>query len=116
MHETKEPEQPIEAMMVEALIANRLTDPEPLYRVVEWGRSYDSQHWLGVAPEQLNDDRLAQTLDAVAPQIEGLQAKVQAQIVRQCGVSLERNFYDLISLLFYTQADTPERSLPAGAS
>lgn len=95
--------------VVEALIANRLTDPEPLYRVVEWARTYDSQHWLGVAPEQLNDDRLAETLDAIAPHIEGVQAKVAAAIVRQCGVSLERIFYDLTSLLFYTQADTPER-------
>jgi len=95
--------------VVEALIANRLTDPEPLYRVVEWARTYDSQHWWGIAPEQLNDDRLAETLDAIAPHIEGLQAKVAAQIVRQCGVSLERIFYDLTSLLFYTQADTPER-------
>lgn len=95
--------------VVEALIANRLTDPEPLYRVVEWAQAYDSQSWLGIAPEQLNDDRLGETLDAIAPHIEGLQAKVAAEIVRQYGVSLDRIFYDLTSLLFYTQADTPER-------
>jgi len=95
--------------VVEALIANRLTDPEPLYRVVEWARTYDTPSWLGIAPEQLNDDRLAETLDAIAPHIEGLQAAVAAEIVRQCGVSLERIFYDLTSLLFYTQTDTPER-------
>lgn len=95
--------------VVEALILNRLTDPEPLYRVVEWARTYDTPSWLGIAPEQLNDDRLAETLDAIAPHIEGLQAAVAAEIVRQCGVSLERIFYDLTSLLFYTPTDTPER-------
>jgi hypothetical protein len=95
--------------VVEALILNRLTDAEPLYRVVEWARAYDTLDWLGIAPEQLNDDRLAETLDAVAPHIEGVQAKLAAEIVRQCGVSLERIFYDLTSLLFYTQTDTPEQ-------
>lgn len=39
----------------------------------------------------------------------GVQAKLAAEIVRQCGVSLERIFYDLTSLLFYTQTDTPEQ-------
>jgi len=46
---------------------------------------------------------------ALAPHVEGLPAKLAAEMVRQCGVSLERIFYDLTSWLFYTQADRPER-------
>lgn len=95
--------------VMEILVANRLTDPEPLYRIVEWAQDYDTQRWFGVAPEKLTDDRIGETLDAVGPSMEGLQAQWSAEVLAACRVSLEQIYYDLSSLMFYTKEDTPEK-------
>lgn len=95
--------------VMEILVANRLTDPEPLYRIVAWAQDYDTQRWFGVAPEKLTDDRIVETLDAVGPSIEGLQAQWSAEVMAAGGVSLKQIYYDLSSLLFYTKEDTAEK-------
>ncbi|MBI3950404.1 MAG: hypothetical protein HY314_08115 [Acidobacteria bacterium] len=43
--------------VMELLVANRLTDPEPLYRMVEWARAYDTKRWLGVGQVLVVGDR-----------------------------------------------------------
>ena len=44
--------------VIEAMIANRLTSPTPLVRVIDWAREWAVGHCFGIAPEVLNDDRL----------------------------------------------------------
>lgn len=95
--------------IMEVLVANRLTDPEALYRIVEWAKAYDTKRWFGVEPEKLTDDRIVDTLDVVGPGIEGFQAQWSAEVIQECGVSLQQVYYDLTSLLFYTKGDTPEK-------
>jgi len=99
--------------IVEILIANRLTDPEALYRIVDWAKAYDTQRWFGVAAAALTDDRIGETLDVVGPDMDGLHAQWSAQVIAGCGVSLRQIYYDLTSLLFYTKEDTPEKDAHA---
>src|SRR5260370_29613572 len=67
--------------IVEVLIANRLTDPEPLYRIVAWAKRGEKGRWFGIEPEQLTDDRIGETLDVLGPQIDGLQAQWSGQVI-----------------------------------
>jgi hypothetical protein len=56
--------------VIEALIANRLTSPEPMVHVAAWAGEFAVEHVLGVDPQVLNDDRIARTLDALAPVLD----------------------------------------------
>jgi hypothetical protein len=59
---------------VVALVANRLTASCPLYRVEEWAADYAIEAVLGIAPDLVNDDRLAVALDAVAESADDIEA------------------------------------------
>jgi len=48
--------------VIEALIANRLTSPLPLYEIQEWARCFAVEEVFGIFPDQLNDDRLGRAL------------------------------------------------------
>ena len=53
--------------IIEAMIADRLTSPSPLVRVIDWARAWAVDHCFGISPQVLNDDRLGRALDAIAP-------------------------------------------------
>jgi hypothetical protein len=57
--------------VVEALVANRLTSPEPLVRVRDWPVGYAAEDVSGLRAEQLNDERVGRALDAIAPTARG---------------------------------------------
>ena len=65
-----DPQQKVShGQVVEILIANRLTSPSPLYKVEEWAEDIGSEKLYGIAPDELNDDRLGRTLDVLASEI-----------------------------------------------
>ena len=43
--------------VIEALIANRLTSPQPLLHVEDWARQWAVPEVFGIEPGVLNDDR-----------------------------------------------------------
>jgi hypothetical protein len=45
--------------VIVGLIANRLTSPAPMIHVGGWARQFAVDHVLGLAPDVLNDDRIA---------------------------------------------------------
>lgn len=51
-----------------AMVANRLTAPQPLCHFDRWA----VEEVFGAKPEYLNDDRLGRALDAIAPHLEAL--------------------------------------------
>ena len=58
--------------VIEALVANRLTSPTPMVRVADWAREWAVAETFGITTVALNDDRIARTLDAIAPQLEAI--------------------------------------------
>src|SRR5689334_7186580 len=52
---------------VQVLIMNRLTSFTPLWRVEDWARDYALKEVTGISPAEVNDDRLARSLDAISP-------------------------------------------------
>src|ERR1700740_1144074 len=75
---------------VEALGGNRRTAPAPLLRVEAWAAAMAVEEAYGIAPELLNDDRIARALDAIAPQLEEIVGGVGAAAVTEVGVDGSR--------------------------
>jgi transposase len=87
--------------VVEVLIANRLTAPAPLVRVADWGEKWAVEEVFGVDHRLLNDDRLARTLDAIAPHLEQLVGTVGAAAICEFGIDVSRCHWDMTSMSLF---------------
>jgi transposase len=84
--------------VIEALVANRLTSPMPLFRVGDWARVWAVEEVFGIEPALLNDDRLARALDAIAPHLEQLAGTVGARAIAEFGIDVSRLHWDMTSM------------------
>lgn len=87
--------------VIEALVGNRLTSPEPLVRVRDWAGGYAVEEVFGVRPEQLNDDRVGRALDAIAPQVDSIVGSVGAQAIEAFSIDVSRIHWDMTSMSMY---------------
>jgi transposase len=87
--------------VVEAMIANRLTSPTPLVRVIDWARAWAVEHCFGISPQFLNDDRLGRTLDAIAPHLDQIVGTVGATAITQFGLDVSQIHWDMTSISLY---------------
>ncbi len=87
--------------VIEAMIANRLTSPTPLVRVIDWAREWAVEHCFGIAPEVLNDDRLGRALDAIAPELDQIVGTVGIAAIQQFGLDVSRVHWDMTSISLY---------------
>jgi len=79
--------------VIEALVANRLTSPQPLSHIEDWAREWAVAEVFGVGPEALNDDRVGRALDAVAPAL---------------GIDTSRIHWDMTSISLFGDYDSVE--------
>jgi uncharacterized protein DUF4277/DDE family transposase len=82
-----------------AVIANRLTTPKALYRILAWAHKWGVRETWGIDPDLLNDDRLGRCLDALASQIDPIQGEVLVQGVWQFELELSQLHWDLTSVV-----------------
>lgn len=90
------------------LVVNRLLAPQPLVHVETWLAGTALPDLWGIEAPQCNDDRLARTLDALAPHREALWQDLVVAAVRAFDLDLSRLAYDLTSVAFcgaYEQAE-----------
>ncbi|MGC4857396.1 IS1634 family transposase, partial [Micromonospora sp. DT4] len=87
--------------VIEALVANRLTSPEPLVRVRDWAGGYAVEEVFGVRPEQLNDDRVGRALDAIAARVDSIVGSVGAAAIEGFGIDVSRIHWDMTSMSMY---------------
>jgi Domain of unknown function (DUF4277) len=99
--------------VIEALVANRLTAPAPMVRVAEWAAAMAVEEAYGIAPELLNDDRIARALDAIAPQLDAITGSVGAAAVTGFGVDVSRLHWDLTSISLYGAYPEADEEYPA---
>lgn len=91
--------------VIEALVANRLTSPSPLYRVQEWARSWAVDEAFGIEAAALGDDRIARALDAIAPELDRIVGSVGAQAIAAFGLDVSRLHWDMTSISLYGAYD-----------
>ena len=98
--------------VIEALIANRLTSPAPLVHVGAWARQFAVGHVLGLAPDVLNDDRIARALDALAPVLEQVTGSVGAAAIGAYGIEVSQLHWDMACRSACTgHTSTPTRTM-----
>lgn len=87
--------------VIEALIANRLTSPTPMVHVGAWAQRFAVQPVLGVAPDVLNDDRIARALDALADVLEEVTGSVGAAAIGRFGIDVSQLHWDMTSISLF---------------
>src|SRR5438128_1231574 len=85
--------------VVEALIANRLTAPRPLYDIVAWAEGWAVEETFGIPPTALNDDRLGRCLDEIAAVHDALRGELTVQAMTAFGLETKTLRWDLTSVL-----------------
>ncbi len=86
--------------VVQVLVMNRLTSFTPLWRVEDWARDYALKEVTGISPAEVNDDRLARSLDAISQSIEEIEAEVSLRIMKEYRIKPELIHMDFTSLYF----------------
>ena len=87
--------------VVEALVANRLTSPQPLLHVEDWAREWAVAEVFGVEAEVLNDDRVGRALDAVAPALAGIVGSIGLNAITAFGIDVSRIHWDMTSMSLF---------------
>jgi transposase len=99
--------------VIEALVANRLTSPEPLVRVQGWAGGYAVEEVFGIRPEQLNDDRVGRALDAIAPALDSIVGSVGAVAIDVFGIDVSRIHWDMTSMSMHGEYEQVDEAFPA---
>jgi transposase len=87
--------------VIEALVANRLTSPVPMVRVMEWARGWAVDEAFGLEVAALNDDRIARALDAIAPELDRIVGSVGVAAIAAFGIDVSRLHWDMTSISLY---------------
>ena len=87
--------------VIETLIANRLTSPQPLLRVQDWAAEWAVEEVFGVEASTLNDDRVGRALDAIAPALDGIVGSVGALAITEFGIDVARLHWDMTSISLF---------------
>jgi transposase len=92
--------------VTQVLVLNRLMAPRPLWRIADWAAKTVLVHKLGVPASKFNDDRLARTLDDLAPHCRAIWIEVVSVALQRYDIHLDMIFYDLSA--FVTHGDYAE--------
>ena len=94
--------------VIETLIANRLTSPQPLLHVTDWAQDWAVEEVFGVEASSLNDDRVGRALDAIAPQLDAIVGSIGARAIAEFGIDVARLHWDMTSISLFGDYDTVE--------
>ena len=84
--------------VIAALVANRLTDPCPLYDIAGWAERAGAHELLGTPAALLNDDRLGRALDALAGRVEAVKGALCLRALERFAVEPARIHWDFTSV------------------
>ncbi len=94
--------------VIETMIANRLTSPQPLLHVQDWAAEWAVEEVFGVEASTLNDDRIGRALDAIAPALDGIVGSIGARAITGFGIDVARLHWDMTSISLFGDYDTVE--------
>lgn len=99
--------------VIEALVANRLSAPTPMWRVSDWADAWAVDETFGIPASALNDDRIARALDAIAPECDHIVGSVGARAISAFGIEVSRLHWDMTSISLYGAYEQPDPDHPA---
>lgn len=83
------------------LVLNRLHAPRALWRVADWLAQTTLVQVLGVNPAHFKKDRLARTLDALAPHTQQIWQAVVNRAIERYDIDLSVVYYDLTAFVLH---------------
>ncbi len=95
-------------LVVLILCLNRLLAPRPLVHVETWLADTVLPEILGLNPSEFNDDRLARTLDTLAPHLEAIWQELVVRAIISFDLDLSKLCYDITSISFTGDYDEAE--------
>jgi transposase len=101
--------------VIEALVANRLTNPKAMVAVADWARAWAVEEVYGIDPDTLNDDRLGRALDALAGQSDQVVGSIGAKAIDVFGIDVTRIHWDMTSISLYGAYPQVDDEHPAPA-
>jgi transposase len=106
--------------VVEIMIANRLLQPEALYRVGAWAYDAGLTDYYAVTREQLNDDLLGRALERLAKYADVIEAALVTAMIKKFRVQVNQIHFDITDVELYgayeqqfAEGQTPPRPMPA---
>jgi hypothetical protein len=97
---------------IEALIANRLSSPTPMFRVDRWAGKWAVEEVFGITPDCLNDDRIGRALDAIAPHPAQINGGVGAKAINEFGIDTTRWHWDMTGISLHGAYEDPDTGYP----
>src|SRR5829696_2282766 len=87
--------------LVEILVANRLLDPKPLYKLGSWASRSTLADFYNLTEQQLHDDRIGRALERLADHGHAVQAQLVLTAIREFGLDVSQVHYDLSTVELY---------------
>jgi transposase len=97
--------------LVEIMIANRLLNPQALFRVGEWANKAGLTDYYGVTAEQLNDDLLGRALERLAKCADAVEAALVTKMIKVFKVQVKQVHFDITDVELY---GAYEQQVPPG--
>src|SRR3954462_909522 len=87
--------------LVEILVANRLLDPKPLYKLGSWASKSTLADFYNLSEQQLHDDRIGRALERLADHGDKVQATLVLRAIQEFGLDVSQVHYDLSTVELY---------------
>jgi transposase len=87
--------------LVEILVANRLLDPKPLYKVGSWATKATLAHFYNLTEQQLHDDRIGRALERISDHGDSVQSALVLRAIQEFGLDVRQVHYDLSTVELY---------------
>jgi hypothetical protein len=87
--------------LTEILVANRLLDPQPLYRLGQWAEQASLTGFYQVEAAQLNDDLFGRALERLARHAPDAEAALVLRAVTAFDLDLQQVHYDITTVEFF---------------
>jgi hypothetical protein len=97
--------------VTEIMIANRLLNPQALYRIGEWAHKAGLTDYYGVTAEQLNDDLLGRALERLAKYADAIEAALVTRAIKVFKLRVTQIHFDITDVELYGAYEQP---LPEG--
>jgi transposase len=87
--------------LVEILVANRLLDPKPLYKLGSWATRSTLADFYNLTQQQLHDDRIGRALERLADHGDKVQSGLVLRAIKEFDLDVSQIHYDLSTVELY---------------
>ena len=87
--------------LVEILVANRLLEPKPLYKVGSWATKATLANFYHLTEEKLHDDTIGRALERVADYGDSVQAALTLRSMDEFDLDVRQVHYDMSTIELY---------------